>query len=123
MIATTTVRPEPTLRQRGDVLIAGDTVDAIAMPAPFAALVQAELEIMMLAGAVITDPDGSCTFLTQPANSPNPAVPTDLLRLGVRLVPAGTPVILPATPNRPPAIWSTVIGAARRVAYRTRQVG
>jgi hypothetical protein len=121
---TTAVRPTPTLRrptprQQAQVHITGDTIDAISMPAPFAALVQTELEIMMLAGPVTTDPDGSSTFLTQPATSPNPKVPTDLLPLGVRLIPTGTPVVLP-TSNHRPAIWSTVIGAARRVAHRER---
>lgn len=93
-------------------LIAGETVDAISMPAAFGALVQAELGIMMLAGPVTADDDGSLIFLTQRAETP--AVPADLLRLGVRAVPAGTPL----EPGRSPAIWWTVIGASRRVAHR-----
>jgi hypothetical protein len=108
-----------------DLLGAAVTVeggDAITMPAAFAALVQAELEVMMLAGLVVTDPgEGSWTFLTQPANTPAPAVPADLLALGVRLLPAGTRVALPATADRPPALWSVVIGASRRVADRARR--
>ena len=117
---------------RRPVLVAGEAVDAITMPAAFAELVQCELGIMMLAGPVVAGPEGSWTFLTQLANTRSAAVPADLLALGVRLVPAGTHVVLPeafdgsgrwswVTPpatNREPAIWSCVIGAARRVAAR-----
>ncbi len=105
------------------VLVAGETVDAISMPAAFAALVRAELDIMMLAGPVVADDDdGSWTFLTERADTRQPTMPNDLLPLGVRAVPAGTPVALFAAADRrdrPPAIWWTVIGAARRVAHRT----
>lgn len=108
-------------RPRGPVLavlVAGEAVDAISVPAEFAEHVQAELEIMLLAGPVVAE-DGSWTFLTQPANTECPRVPADLLSLGVRLVPAGTRIALTTeTADRPPAIWSTVIGAARRVAHR-----
>lgn len=131
MIATA-VHFEPTCRRtvdqpgqpvgdRRSVLVTGETVDAISTPAEFGALVQAELEIMMLAGPVIADQDGSWTFLTQLTNAESPAIPADLLALGVRLVSPGTRIALPATadpPGRPPAIWSAVIGAARRVAFR-----
>lgn len=147
-MATSTLRPET--RQQGyegdqlnwpasveevPAAIAGEAVDAITMPPAFGALVQAELEIMMLAGPVVEGPsDEPWTFLTQLANTRSPAVPADLLALGVRLVPAGSRVMLPGTPDRPgrrswitppasrraPAIWSCVIGAARRVAARLR---
>jgi hypothetical protein len=102
-------------------LIAGDDVDAISMPAAFGALVLAELEIMMLAGPIVAD-DGSWVFLTQRADTRQPVVPGDLLPLGVRAVPAGTPLATGDRPAQAPAIWWTVIGAARRVAYRTRLV-
>jgi hypothetical protein len=102
--------------------ITGTTIDAISIPAAFAALVRAELDIMMLAGPVVAGDDGLWTFLTQRTDTPHPTVPTDLLPLGVRTVPAGTPLAAADRPDRPPAIWSTVIGAARRVAYRTRRV-
>lgn len=98
-----------------------ENVDALSMPAAFGALVLAELDIMMLAGPVIADDDGSWIFLTERAGT----VPADLLPLGVRVVPAGTPVAPRATADRPdraPAIWWTVIGAARRVAHRTSRV-
>jgi hypothetical protein len=120
-------------RPQAPTLVAGEIVDAIAIPAAFAELVQTELRIMMLAGPVIAGPDGSWTFLTQLANVRTPAVPADLLALGVRLVHPGTRVTLPETAvaagvrswvtppaaNREPAIWSCVIGAARRVAARS----
>ncbi len=113
-------------RASESAVLAGTTIDAISMPATFGALVRAELEIMMLAGPVVADQDhGSWTFLTQRTDTPHPTVPTDLLPLGVRTVPAGTPVAPPAAATRadcPPAIWSTVIGAARRVAYRASRV-
>lgn len=99
--------------------ITGEDVDAISMPAAFAALVQAELEIMMLAGPVVADDDGSWTFLTERAGTRQPAMPADLLPLGVRPVPAGTPLATADRADRPAAIWWTVIGAARRVAHRT----
>lgn len=104
------------------VLIAGENVDAISMPAAFGALVRAELEIMMLAGPVVADDDGSWTFLTQRTDTRQPTVHTDLLPLGVRPVPAGTPVATADRLDHPPAIWWTVVGAARRVAHRTRRV-
>ncbi len=125
MIATTTspestrwIHDQPAAPQ---ALIAGEDVDAISIPAAFGALVQAELGIMMLAGPVVDDADGSWTFLTERADTRQPALPADLLRLGVRPVPAGTPI--PAAGRRAcaPAIWWTVIGAARRVAHRTGQ--
>jgi hypothetical protein len=118
-------RAEVAERATAPALIAGATFDAISMPAAFGALVLAELDIMMLAGPVVADGDGSWTFLTRPADTRQPAVPTDLLPLGVRAVPAGTPVAPLAgadRPGRPPAIWWTVIGAARRVAHRTGRV-
>jgi hypothetical protein len=101
--------------------IAGEDLDAISMPATFGALVQAELGIMMLAGPVITDDDGSWTFLTERADTRRP-VPTDLLRLGVRAVPAGTALVDAGAPGQAAAIWWTVIGAARRVAHRLSRV-
>lgn len=97
-------------------LIAGEDVDAISMPAAFAALVQAELGIMMLAGPVIADEDGSWIFLTQRADTRR--VPTDLLPLGVRAVPAGAALATADGSAGSPEIWWTVIGAARRVAHR-----
>ncbi|MGB3438321.1 MAG: hypothetical protein WBA97_06165 [Actinophytocola sp.] len=103
-------------------LIAGEDVDAISMPAAFGALVLAELDIMMLAGPVLADDGGSWTFLVQRAGTRRPAVPTDLLPLGVRVVPAGTLVTPLATEDHSPAIWWTVIGAARRVAHRHSRV-
>ncbi|HEV8559040.1 MAG TPA: hypothetical protein VGR06_21925 [Actinophytocola sp.] len=120
---------QPGTRTRRPALVPGEGGDAIAMPAAFAELVQAELGIMMLAGPVVASPkEGSWTFLTQPANTRSPVVPADLLPLGIRLIPAGTQITLPPNadrswiapplPNRPPAIWSCVIGAARRVAAR-----
>jgi hypothetical protein len=111
--------------------VAGEPGDAISMPAAFGALVLAELEIMMLAGPVVADADGSWTFPTGPANTLSPAVPADLLALGVRLLPPGTRVvrpssdgsswIVPPAAGREPAIWSVVVGAARRVADRARR--
>jgi hypothetical protein len=133
MTATTLPRPYDhhpglpvTVGARTPALVAGDGGDAITMPAAFGALVQAELEIMMLAGPVVADPaDGSWTFLTRPANTRSPAVPADLLALGVRPIPAGTRVVLPTAlvtaSGHPPAIWSAVVGASRRVAERTRR--
>lgn len=103
-------------------LIAGEKVDAISMPAAFGALVRAELDIMMLAGPVVADDDGLWTFLTRLADTGQPTVPTDLLPLGVRAVPVGTPVATADLSDRPPAIWWTVIGAARRVAHRTSRI-
>jgi hypothetical protein len=132
MATATLLREASQPRTSRPAVVAGRTVDAIAIPAGFAELVQAELGIMMLAGPVAATPEGSWVFLTQPANTGSPAVPADLLPLGVRLVPAGTRVelpdasgrsgswVTPPAPNRPPAIWSTVIGAARRVAQRNR---
>ena len=145
-MATATVQPEaqrrgyegdqlgwPATVEEGPAVIAGEAVDTITMPPAFGALVQAELQIMMLAGPVVSGPaEESWAFLTQPANTRSPAVPRDLLALGVRLVPAGSRVVLPEasgrsgrwtwvtppTPGREPAIWSAVIGAARRVAAR-----
>jgi hypothetical protein len=102
----------------------GEPGDAITMPATFGALVLAELEIMMLAGPVVADDEGSWTFLTQPANTRTPAVPADLLALGVRLVPADARPAAPASvagAGSAPAIWAAVIGASRRVAERTRR--
>lgn len=113
----------------------GQAGDAITMPAAFGALVQTELEIMMLAGPVVAEvAEGSWIFLTQPRNTRSRAVPADLLAFGVRLLPRGDRVVLPAsegpgtsswiappTPDRQPAIWSVVIGAARRVAERARR--
>lgn len=98
--------------------IAGEDVDAISMPAAFGALVRAELEIMMLAGPVVADGDGSWTFLTQRAEGAT--LPADLLPLGVRTVPAHTPLTATDRRDRQPAIWWNVVGAARRVAHRTR---
>ena len=106
------------------------------MPVAFGVLVQAELEIMMLAGPGVADPrEGLWTFLTQPANTRSPAVPADLLASGVRLIPTG--VVLPTSTDRSESvlvgrstrtqpdlgIWSAVIGAARRVAYRLARCG
>ena len=101
--------------------LAGDDVDAISMPAGFGALVLAELEIMMLAGPVVTDDDGSWTFLTERTGARRP-VPSDLLPLGVRAVPAGTALGEADEPGQSAAIWWTVIGAARRVAHRLSRV-
>jgi hypothetical protein len=92
------------------------------MPAAFGALVLAELDIMMLAGPVIADDHGSWLFLTESADARRSTVPTDLLPLGVRVVPAGTPLATADRPGRAPAIWWTVIGAARRVAHRASRV-
>jgi hypothetical protein len=103
-------------------LAAGENVDAISMPAAFGALVLAELDIMMLAGPVIADDHGSWLFLTERADARQSTVPADLLPLGVRVVPAGTPVAPADRPGRAPAIWWTVIGAARRVAHRAGRV-
>ena len=103
-------------------LTAGENVDAISMPAAFGALVRTELGIMMLAGPVVADDDGSLTFLTRRADTRRPSVPTDLLPLGVREVPAGTPVAAGDRPGEPLPIWWTVIGAARRVAHRNSRV-
>jgi hypothetical protein len=112
-----------TVENRAPAVIAGTASDAISMPATFGALVQAELDIMMLAGPVVADQDdGSWIFLTQRTDTSHPTVPADLLPLGVRTVPAGTSVAVVDRPVCPPAIWSTVIGAARRVAYRTRLI-
>lgn len=108
-----------------EALVAGENVDVISMPAAFGALVLAELDIMMLAGPVIADDHGSWLFLTQRAGTRQSTVPTDLLPLGVRVVPAGTAVAPLATADRPgraPAVWWTVIGAARRVAHRASRV-
>jgi hypothetical protein len=99
-------------------LIAGENVDAISMPAVFGALVLAELDIMMLAGPVVADDGGSWIFLTECAGTRQPAVPTDLLPLGVRAVPAGTFLATADRADHAPAIWWTVIGTARRVAHR-----
>lgn len=117
-MTATTMRTERPHTHREPVLAAGGDVDAISMPATFGALVLAELDVMMLAGPVVTDDDGSWTFLTQRAGTRPPAVPADLLPLGVRVVPAGTPLAAADRPERAPACWWTVIGAARRVAHR-----
>jgi hypothetical protein len=95
----------------------GEVVDAIVMPAAFGVQVQAELEIMMLAGAVVIDPEqGWYVFLTEPAGGRSAKLPTDLLVLGVR---PGSSSWVSRPDHRQPAIWSVVIGAARRVAYRS----
>ena len=103
-------------------LIAGETVDAISMPASFGALVRAELDLMMLAGPVVTGDDGSWNFVTLPTDTRQSTVPAGLLPFGVRTIPAGTPLAGADLSARPPASWWTVIGAARRVAHRTTRV-
>lgn len=131
MIATATYPKSTRFRRMADqvgvedratvpALVVGEDVDAVSIPAAFGALVRAELEIMMLGGPVVADDDGSWTFLVERGDTPLPAVPTDLLPLGVRVVPAGTPLAVADRPRQPAAIWWTVMGAARRVAYRTR---
>lgn len=116
---TTQCRPNAA-EDRAPTVIAGASIDAISMPATFGALVQAELGIMMLAGPVLAEDDGSWTFLTRRTDTPHPNVPADLLPLGVRPLPVGTPIAAVGRLDRAPAIWSTVIGAARRVAHRTK---
>jgi hypothetical protein len=103
-------------------------LDAITMPSRFGMLVLTHLRTTMLAGPVIAGPGGRLlTFLTQPANVRCPVLPPDLRPAGVRLVPAGEDIVLPRdsgpgswlvrpSPATPLAIWSVVIGAARRAA-------
>jgi hypothetical protein len=98
--------------------------DAIEMPLPFAELVLTELGIAMLDGPVVADRMRRlATFLTLPTTIRR--LPADLDPFGVRPVPVGERLLLPgraghvrwlAPPSRPLAVWTAVLGTARRVA-------
>lgn len=120
------------------VVAAGEGLDAITMPASFGEQVLIGLRISIQAGPVLVGPERKrWAFLTQQANVRHPVVPQDLSSLDVRLVPAGSPIVLPAgiaalgtdvlgraSWIAPPStrtrlsIWTAVIGTARRVAAR-----
>lgn len=94
----------------------GVDVAAVSMPIAFGGQVLTELRIAMLAGQVLVA-DGSITFLTETDDNQDRPIPADLLPLGVRYVPNGTPLAVPDGGGEP-ALRTAVIGAARRVAAR-----
>jgi hypothetical protein len=94
----------------------GVDIAAVSMPFAFGARVLTELRIALLAGPVLVA-DGSITFLTEADDNQGRTVPDDLLPLGVRYVPNGTPLAVPDGGGEP-ALRTAVIGAARRVAAR-----
>ncbi|RZS44858.1 hypothetical protein EV193_101738 [Herbihabitans rhizosphaerae] len=82
--------------RRSLVVAAGEVLDAVAMPASLGARVRRELEMMMLDGPIIANPDGTrWTFLMQPVGGIRGDVATELLDLGVHLAPDNAYVVIP----------------------------
>ena len=81
----------------------GDVVGAVTMPARLGALVQAQLVIAMLAGPVLSNPDGQYwTFLAQSDSNFCGHLGELATQHGVRLEAAGTYI-----PTEGPARWIT----------------
>jgi hypothetical protein len=117
------------------VLLIGEVLDAITMPALLGTLVESELRLMMLAGPVIADDSTqSWTFLTQAAPTATATVLAELDRAHVRPVQHGAHAALPTSlvpddngqcrwifgphmrDELPP--FSVVVGTTRRVLLR-----
>lgn len=110
----------------------GTTLDAVVMPATLGEKVLTELRIAMLGCPVIAEPDGSWIFTTDPLGAPYPEMPAELTSARVRTLPAGSHVVLPASPRRcghgrswvtpcrrqPLAPWHAVIATSRRIIAR-----
>jgi hypothetical protein len=119
------------------VLLAGNQIDAITMPAVLGARVLIELRTAVLAGPVLAGPDQRrWTFLTQPTKTPCPPIPADLRPRSVHPTAPGEHIVLPSaepaesaeldswswvvSPGSHPVLppWPAVIATARRVVAR-----
>ncbi|HEX3784992.1 MAG TPA: hypothetical protein VHX38_35475 [Pseudonocardiaceae bacterium] len=114
------------------IMPTGTTLDAVVMPAALGEKVLAELRIAMLDCPVIMEPDGSWIFATDPVGAPHPAMPPELISAQVRTLPAGSQVVLPASPHlcgvgrswvtpcrrQSLAPWHAVIATGRRIIAR-----
>ncbi|CRK59316.1 hypothetical protein [Alloactinosynnema sp. L-07] len=113
-------------------LSAGQTIDALTMPAPLARRVHAALDVMLLAGPAIATPNSAWwTLLTDRSAAEQPSVPHDVVAAGVCAVARGDHVRVPThltdmngaawrwtrmpLGRRPLPPWSAVVGATRRV--------
>jgi hypothetical protein len=82
------------------IVAIGQTVEAVTMPASLGALVRTELDIAMLSGPVVADPDGThWTFLTKPLERLRPNTAADLSHLRVDVAPHGGYVVIPTDPH------------------------
>lgn len=114
------------------VLRTGTALDAVVMPATLGEKVLAELRIAMLGCPVVTEPDGSWTFVVEPVDGPCPVMPPELVPARVRTLPTGSRLVLPRVLHpsgigrswvapcrrRPLAPWHAVIATCRRVIAR-----
>jgi hypothetical protein len=107
----------------------GDLVGAITMPARLGALVQAQLVITMLAGPVLSNPDGRYwTFLARSDSNFRGHLGELAARHGVRLEAAGTYIAVPTEGPELSARWITpprpnhVLPPIYAVAATTRRV-
>ena len=93
----------PVSVQVGDrvlIVAIGQTVEAVTMPAGLGAMVRAELDIAMLSGPVLADPEGTrWTFLTKPLDRLRPNTAADLSHLRVAVAPHGSHVTIPTDPH------------------------
>jgi hypothetical protein len=84
------------IRQGTLVVAVGSVVGAVSMPAALGARVRHELQVTMLCGPIVTDPDGTYwTFLTRPIVDIRPAVAAELAYWQIHLVRRGDYVTLP----------------------------
>jgi hypothetical protein len=82
------------------IVAIGQVVDAVSMPAALGMLVRAQLDIAMLSGPIVADPDGRrWTFLTKPLDRLRPDIAAGLSHLMVELAPHGAYVALPTKPD------------------------
>lgn len=82
------------------IVAIGQTIEAVTMPASLGAMVRGQLDIAMLSGPVVADPDGRrWTFLTKPLDTLRPNITADLSHLHVDVAPHGSHVVIPTDPH------------------------
>ncbi|WP_157442245.1 hypothetical protein [Actinoalloteichus fjordicus] len=106
------------------------------MPSDLAVQVDAFLTVRLMRAPILrADGHPECTLLTGPPTPLRPSTQEELIRLGVRLVPPGTPLTLPAAQIRTgePRWWgdtalkgslppqSIVIAACRSIADSSKE--